>query len=162
MVVLRTATADDAGFLLRVVALAVDWRPGPVRDVQEVLVAPGLAHYAVGWPQAGEQGVLAEADEGPVGAAWWRFLPQDDPGYGFVAADVAEVTLGVLHGHRGCGVGTRLLTELVAQARTAGPRALSLSVEPDNPALRLYSRLGFTTVGGVGGSLTMLLALSTQ
>jgi ribosomal protein S18 acetylase RimI-like enzyme len=34
-----------------------------------------------------------------------------------------------------------------------------LSVEPDNHARRLYKRLGFETVGAVGGSLTMLLRL---
>jgi len=32
-----------------------------------------------------------------------------------------------------------------------------LSVEPDNPARRLYERYGFQVVGTVDGSLTMLL-----
>ncbi len=34
---------------------------------------------------------------------------------------------------------------------------LSLSVEPDNPARRLYERHGFQVIGTVKGSLTMLL-----
>jgi len=34
-----------------------------------------------------------------------------------------------------------------------------LSVEPDNPARRLYERFGFQQVGDADGSLTMLLRL---
>jgi len=37
--------------------------------------------------------------------------------------------------------------------------ALSLSVEPDNPARRLCERCGFQVVGTVDGSHTMLLFL---
>jgi hypothetical protein len=38
-------------------------------------------------------------------------------------------------------------------------RALSHSVEPDNPALRLYERARFEPAGGSGGSVTLLATL---
>ena len=88
-----------------------------------------------------------------------RFLPASDPGYGFVDAGTLEVSVGVAQHWRRQGVGTRLLSALITQARAADLTMLSLSVEPDNEALRLYERLGFTKVGEVGGSLTMLLQL---
>ena len=47
---------------------------------------------------------------------------------------------------------------LLGQARGAGFEAISLSVEPDNPAVRLYERAGFTRVGGTG-AWTMLVEL---
>ncbi len=59
----------------------------------------------------------------------------------------------------GLGVGTGLLSALVAQAQGAGLTSLSLSVEPDNYARRLYERFGFMTVGRVCDSVTMLLRL---
>ena len=48
---------------------------------------------------------------------------------------------------------------LIRAARDDGFAALSLSVEPDNPAARLYERLGFERVGWFEGAQTMLLRL---
>lgn len=156
---LRPAGSADVLFLAEMLVAAAFWRPdGPTASVRDVMAQPELAHYVAGWPQPGECGVIGEAGR-PVGAAWLRFFPESDPGYGFFDAGTPEVTIGVAQQWRGLGVGTRLLSALVAQARGAGLRALSLSVEPDNDARRLYERFGFLTVGGDGRSLTMLLRL---
>jgi GNAT superfamily N-acetyltransferase len=154
---LRPATADDADLLVEMVALAADWRVGTApRSSDAVLSDPHLARYAVEWPRPLEHGVVAEVDDHAIGATWWRFFPAGDPGYGYVADDVPELTLAVRRTHRGLGVGAELLRALVDDARGAGLRGLSLSVEPDNPASRLYTRLGFSPVGGSGGAVTML------
>ena len=94
-----------------------------------------------------------------MGAAWVRLLPQSDPGYGFVDGATPELSMGVVRMWRGRGVGSRLLDALIAAARVRGLTSLSLSVEPDNYARRLYERVGFQHVGEVSGSLTMLLRL---
>ncbi len=44
---------------------------------------------------------------------------------------------------RGQGIGTAITAELLAQAHRLG-RVMCLHVEPNNPARRLYERLGFT------------------
>ena len=115
---------------------------------------------SIGWPRPGDLGVVAEIDA-PVGAAWWRYLAAGEPGYGFVDERIPEISIGVVGKARGAGTGSLLLAALIECARERAVPALSLSVEPDNPAARLYRRLGFVEVGGVGGAVTMVLTLSS-
>lgn len=158
---IRYATAEDDAFLKEMLTVAADWRPGAsVRSVAEIMAEPALAHYVAGWPAGGDVGFVVE-DERPVGAAWWRFFPQHDPGYGFVNDRTPEVSIGLVADARGQGFGTLLLEALIKEALRRALPALSLSVEPDNPAMALYERLGFATVGRLGGSLTMVLRLGT-
>jgi RimJ/RimL family protein N-acetyltransferase len=61
---------------------------------------------------------------------------------------VADLGLMVAESHRRRGVGTALLDEAVAWARSAGVRKLELHVFPWNePALRLYESFGFEREG---------------
>jgi GNAT superfamily N-acetyltransferase len=142
--IIRPAAASDAGFLADMLVAAVnwstEWRP---KSPDFILSAPGTAHYLAGWPRDTDLGVLAEADGQPVGAAWLRFLPATDPGYGFVAADVPELTIGVAAGWRGQGVGRALLRAIAGQARARGIARISLSVERKNYAQRLYLSEGY-------------------
>jgi ribosomal protein S18 acetylase RimI-like enzyme len=59
------------------------------------------------------------------------------------------IDLALLPEHRGKGVGTRLLTQLLADAGAAG-RPVQMHVERFNPAQRLYHRLGFRQVADQG------------
>ncbi len=153
----RPAGPTDGEFLAEMLVAAAFWRPdAPTGDVPSVLARPESAHYVTGWPRPGDMGVVAEAGP-PVGAAWLRLLPEQDPGYGFIDAETPELSIGVVPTHRGRGVGSLLLEALIEAAREQRYQALSLSVEPDNPARRLYERHGFQVVGTVDGSLTMLL-----
>lgn len=160
MVAVRLAAASDAAFLVDALAIAADWRHPMPRPGADVLADPHLARYVVGWPRPGDLGVVAEIDV-PVGAAWWRYLAAGEPGYGFVDERIPEISIGVVAAARGAGTGSRLLATLIDCARERAVPALSLSVEPDNPAARLYRRLGFVEVGGVGGAVTMVLTLSS-
>lgn len=161
---IRRATEVDAALLLEMVALAADWRPGSdIRSGADVLADGSLARYAAHWPKAGDDGWVAEDAEGrAVGAAWWRFFRSDDPGYGFVASDVPEVSIAVRPEHRDRGLGCALMQRLISHAQEEALNGLSLSVERENAAMRLYARLGFVQVGGTDDAATMLLRFSTR
>jgi ribosomal-protein-alanine N-acetyltransferase len=87
--------------------------------------------------------------------ARYYVLAEDDPagviGYAGLATagDTGDVqTIGVRHGHWGRGVGTALLSALLAEAATRGCRAVFLEVRADNErAKQLYQRFGFESVG---------------
>jgi ribosomal protein S18 acetylase RimI-like enzyme len=57
-------------------------------------------------------------------------------------SEIRIVDIALLSEHRGGGVGTSLLRDLLAEADAAG-KSVTIHVERMNPALRLYERLGF-------------------
>ena len=64
------------------------------------------------------------------------------------------VDIALMPEFRGRGIGTALMTELFAEADASG-RSVSIHVEANNPARRLYERLGFRDVGEHGVYLLM-------
>jgi ribosomal protein S18 acetylase RimI-like enzyme len=159
VVTLRDARAEDASFLADMLVVAADWRGNRTpRGADDILRIPEFAHYIVGWPRPGDCGVVAE-DRKPVGAAWFRFLPLRDRGFGYIADAIPEITIGVRQEHRGRGIGERLLRRLLDRARDTNISAVSLSVEDDNPATHLYERLGFVQVHHAEGAATMVIHL---
>jgi GNAT superfamily N-acetyltransferase len=159
-VLLRDADVTDSPALTAALLYAANWDDQQHCTNEQLLADPHLAHYVAGWPRPGDFGTVA-VDDGRVvvGAAWCRLFDASDPGYGYVAADVPELSMGVDPGHRGRGIGTALLETVIAQASSRGHRGISLSVEDGNRARDLYERVGFTTVGRTGGSDTLLLTL---
>jgi RimJ/RimL family protein N-acetyltransferase len=56
--------------------------------------------------------------------------------------------MGIVDGHRGCGIGRDLLSATLAQADALGLTRIELRVRADNePAIRLYGKFGFATEG---------------
>jgi len=162
VVLLRPAGPGDQPILEQMLALAARWRYGPgPGSLTEVLATPALVRYVTGWPRPGDAGVVAEGEGGEcLGAAWIRLFPADQPGFGFVSPAVPELSIAVVPDARGAGIGGALLDWLIAQARRREITRLSLSVEHDNPALRLYTRKGFTPVAGTRTAATMVLVLA--
>ena len=143
---------------------AAYWRDASTRTaVTGDLETPGLAHLLQSWGRAGDVGVLAETeDQRPLGAAWYRLWSDEQHSYGFVSSTIPELAVGVVAEARGRGVGTALITQLLRVAQETGVSGVSLSVEPENPARRLYTRLKFRKVGFIGGAWTMLYRCRTD
>jgi len=155
---IRLAVSGDGAFLADMLVEAVNWSSEwPKQSLKRVLSTHRTAHYIAGWPRDTDLGVIAEANGDRIGAAWLRFHPASDPGYGFIAADVPELTIGVVEDWRGRGVGRDLLRVIAEQALPAGIRQISLSVERKNFAQELYRSEGYRIVDCSGkDSDTML------
>ena len=143
----RPATADDAGFLKKMLYEAARWNPDwPHLPMEEVLSDPMIARYHQGWGRPGDAGVIAELDSEPVGAAWYRLFSSEEPGYGFVDEETPELGIAVVPLHRRKGIGETLQRALMVQAREDGFKALSLSVAVHNRSRLMYERAGFKMV----------------
>jgi ribosomal protein S18 acetylase RimI-like enzyme len=164
---LRRATADDVDFLWAMLYEASYAAENGVADVAALRARPELARYVEGWGNRTDLGVIAVDDDArePVGAAWLRLLTHEAKGYGYVDDDTPELAIAVRSGHRGRGLGGRMLGALLDAASSVFA-AVSLSVQADNPALRLYERTGFRVAGEsetgeptAGSSVTMKFEL---
>jgi ribosomal protein S18 acetylase RimI-like enzyme len=59
--------------------------------------------------------------------------------------EIPELSIAILSEYRARGVGTELLLHLFEHLKSRYP-AIYLSVSLENPALRLYQRLGFEII----------------
>ena len=152
--VIRRGGAQDLRFLRDMLHHAYYWRarvPGSI-----------VSRYVRGWGRPGDTAVIALAGGFPVGAAWYRVFSADEPGYGFVDEHTPELAIAVVPSQRGRGVGEKLLLALIERGRQAGYAALSLSVEPGNPARKLYERHGFEVVDEGAEAWTMVARLASN
>ncbi len=164
---IRELTPADEPFLWEMLYHAIHVPEGQLPPPRSIVEEPKLAHYVRQWGQRpGDMGFVAlvKSTGQPVGAAWLRLFSRLDPGYGFVDENIPELSIAMLPGSRGQGLGTLLLNALL-QAAGQKFQAISLSVSPDNPARRLYERSGFAEVADDsssdedGSSITMLKRL---
>jgi ribosomal protein S18 acetylase RimI-like enzyme len=75
-------------------------------------------------------------------------------------SEIRIVDIALLPEHRGNGVGTRLLEDLLGEGDVGG-KSVTIHVERMNPALRLYERLGFTLAEDKGVYLFLERAPAT-
>jgi ribosomal protein S18 acetylase RimI-like enzyme len=162
-VVIRPAEQDDLETLWAFLAVAAY-----ESDAAAAKAVPIVAAHLAGWQRNGDFGFIAELDGVPVGAVWARqFSPGEQPAF-YVDERTPELSIGVREDVRGRGIGEKLLRALMAEAVRRGV-GLCLNVRYDNPALRLYERMGFRVVPGsavpnrVGGvSIGMVLAVAER
>jgi ribosomal protein S18 acetylase RimI-like enzyme len=159
--VFRLSARADPAFLGEMLYEAVNWYDDGAEErpsLDATLAVPENARYLAHWGRAGDVALCAlDGRDEPIGAVWLRRFTSAEPGYGYVADDIPELSIGIYPEFRRQRVGSLLLGAILARAERDNERALSLSVSRENPAKRLYARYGFEVVGEAGGSLTMVL-----
>lgn len=144
MLRIRELESADADFLGVMLYEAVYWNPAKERLPAEfVLAHPALTIFHAGWGRPGDSGLVAEVDDYPAGVVWYRLFTDAEHGEGFVDEATPELAISVADGHRGQGIGGALMEAIHDRARAEGFERISLSVDADNPAKRLYARLGY-------------------
>jgi GNAT superfamily N-acetyltransferase len=90
--------------------------------------------YRAEFPRADHQIILL--DDRPIGRVMVERIESENRG----------VDIALLSEYRSGGIGGMLIQELLDEAARAG-KPFRISVVKSNPAMRLYERLGFQTIG---------------
>ncbi|MBQ3301412.1 MAG: GNAT family N-acetyltransferase [Eggerthellaceae bacterium] len=90
-----------------------------------------------------DRALVAEVDGRVVGACWVRTADE----YGHIDDETPSFSISLYAQYRGQGIGGALMRQMLDELREAGYARASLSVQKENPALRLYERLGFRIIG---------------
>ena len=136
-------------FLYQAIYLPEGMEPPP----RSVVDLPELQVYIADFgTRPGDHCIVAEAAGKVVGAAWCRIMAD----YGHIDNDTPSLAISLLPEYRGLGIGTQLLNALLLLLRENGYQRASLSVQKENPALRLYQRAGFRILAEKGTEYLML------
>lgn len=103
--------------------------------------------------KADDRCLVAEVDGKIVGAVWTRVVND----YGHIDDRTPSLAISLYKEYRGMGIGTELLRQMLEKLRQDGYERVSLSVQKENYALRMYQRAGFKTVEDRGEELLMVL-----
>ena len=157
---IRDLREDELGLLGEMLYAALAWRPDVELPPRELVLAhPQVSIFHEGWGRPGDTALVAEENGRPVGVVWYRFFTESEHGEGFVDEQTPELAIAVVEGFRGRGLGRRLMEAMHERARGNGIARISLSVDEDNPAKRLYARLGYVEHEPGDGLGRMLLEL---
>ena len=161
MVEIRDLRADELPFLRDMLHAALDWKPNRWLPPKFVLLRiPQVSMFHKQWGRAGDTALVAEDECGLLGLVWYRFFTDDEHGEGFVDEDTPELAIAVVDTHRSRGIGMQLMEAIHERARADGVAQISLSVDLDNPARRLYERLGYVELEPGGEDERMVLRLA--
>src|SRR4029079_4749641 len=144
----------DVPFMRSMLTHAYNWH------VTQLDTEVPLSAYVDGWGRKGEPALIAIEEGHRLGAGWFRLFRETAPGYGFVDEETPELTIAVVPGRRGEGIGHELLAGLLERAEAQGFPALSASVQKNHPEVSIFEQAGFVSVGEDDNSLTMRRPLS--
>ena len=99
---------------------------------------------------------VVEADKKIVGAVWVRTSKQ----YGHIDDKTPCFSISLHPEYRNQGIGTELMKKMIKFLTEKGYKRGSLSVQKENYAVRLYSKLGFKTVKENNGEYIMVKELN--
>ena len=152
--VIRNGGHLDVPFMRSMLTHAYNWR------VTNFETDIPLSRYVDGWGRKGDTALIAIDEGHRLGAGRYRLFRAGAPGYGFIDEQTPELTIAVVPGRRGEGIGQELLHALVERAQADGYPARSASMERSHPEVHIFEREDFETVSESEQTLTMQRAFA--
>ncbi len=92
--------------------------------------------------QKDDVALVAEIDGKIIGAVWARIMND----YGHIDNDTPSLAISIYKNYRGYGIGTSLMRNMISLLKYRGYKRVSLAVQKENYAVKMYKRIGFIIV----------------
>lgn len=156
--IIRKMQKDEYCLLSDFLYEAIYIPDGMAAPPKSVIACPELQVYIADFGNSKhDTALVAEVDGNIVGVIWARIMND----YGHIDENTPSLAMSVFKGYRGMGIGTSLLTQMMSTEKAAGNTKLSLSVQKNNYAVKLYRKAGFTTVSETDEELIMIVNLNS-
>lgn len=123
---------------------------------KSVIKLPELQEYIYDFGnKEHDKAFVAEAEGNIVGAVWVRVMND----YGHIDNDTPSLAMSLHKNYRGLGIGTDLLNRFLSTLKEEGYSKISLSVQKENYAVKIYKKAGFMIVNETEKEYIMLINL---
>ena len=110
---------------------------------KSIISSPELQIYVKRFGESKDDwGLVAEVGGKIVGAVWVRIMND----YGHIDDETPSLAISLYKKYRGFGIGTAMMKEILALLKSHGYSRVSLSVQKDNYAAKMYLKIGFEIV----------------
>lgn len=127
---------DD--FLYEAIFIPEGIEPPP----KSIIEQPELQVYVENFGKKDDYCLVAEIDNKIVGAVWVRIMND----YGHIDNNTPSLAISLYKEFRGQGTGTALLENILSLLKSESYEKVSLSVQKENYAYRMYLKAGFEVV----------------
>lgn len=127
--------------------------------LKTIINSPELQVYVADFGNQEHDKAFAADVKGTIaGAAWVRIMND----YGHIDDDMPSLAISVRKEYRGLGIGTALLKELLADLKADGYAKVSLSVQKENYAVKMYEKAGFQVLKETGEEYIMVWSAKSK
>ena len=113
---------------------------GAAAPSRDIITQPELQVYIDDFGnRAGDIAFVVEVNKLVVGAVWGRIMND----YGHIDDETPSLAISLLEKYRNYGIGTELMRRMLDELKSCGYKQVSLSVQKQNYAVKMYEKVGF-------------------
>ncbi|MDE6834151.1 MAG: GNAT family N-acetyltransferase [Ruminococcus sp.] len=153
--IIRPLKNDEYKILDKFLYEAIFIPDGMEKPEFSIIEKPELQVYIENFGKKDDYCLFAETENKIIGAVWVRIM--DD--YGHIDNNIPSLAISLYSDFRGQGIGTALLESMLSMLKSENYEKVSLSVQKENYAYRMYRKAGFEVVSENDGEYIMVCNL---
>lgn len=142
-ILIREIRENEYKILNEFLYLAIFIPKGEKKPDKAIINNPDLQVYVKDFGKNKDDFCLvSEVNKTVVGACWIRIMND----YGHIDNDTPSLAISLLEEYRSKGIGTMLLKEMINRLKMKNYEKISLSVQKNNYAFKMYLKCGFEII----------------